>query len=146
MSIYENHEEYAKKTGMSLKSAMLRCEHFKKINEIIQAAKKCPSCKKHTLEYEGGSYEEGTKDFIYCDNTEEDCEFTAAPNETTKWLQNGCDFDDVLYLAIDMKTVGQNAMEIRLGCDWQTFLNKKNQSLLEESRGHSNDKSSLSFN
>ena len=66
MSIYENEKEYAEKTFMTLEQAKLRCEFYKKLNQEINDARKCPKCHQDTLEIESG--EEGQSEYVYCES------------------------------------------------------------------------------
>jgi len=146
LSIYDNPQEYANKTRTTLKQAIIRCQHFKKIEAEIQKARKCPKCGKETLEFEGGSCEEGYSDYIYCTNevpvTGEDCndcnsckdhgscfvecDFTSDVTEQYKPLSDGYDFDIVLYLVFGIEQYGMESVEKQIGCSWLQFVDRDN--------------------
>lgn len=70
MSIYDDPAAYARKVRITERLSRIWCEYQAKILKEHEAAKRCPSCGKHTLEYEGGSYEECIQPYIYCSNDE----------------------------------------------------------------------------
>ncbi|KJD37375.1 hypothetical protein QD46_25240 [Paenibacillus polymyxa] len=70
MSIYDDPAAYARKVRITERLSRTWCEYQAKILKEHEAAKRCPSCGKHTLEYEGGSYEECIQPYIYCSNDE----------------------------------------------------------------------------
>lgn len=135
MSIYDNPQEYAKKTFITLEQAVLRCQHFKKLKKEIQEAKKCPKCGAYTLEFESGCYEEGYGDFIYCTNeisdVDEDgeevfveCGFTSSLTEQFQPLVHWYDFDIILMFSNDIEERGMDKVEKEIGCSWPEFVDK----------------------
>ncbi|MCK2000725.1 hypothetical protein MZM54_04890 [[Brevibacterium] frigoritolerans] len=140
MSLYNNPKEYAKETMMSIEQATLRCEHFKKIQQIMHEAKKCPKCGKHSLGIEGGSYEEGYSDYVYCENDEvvviengeelfTDCGFTSDVKEEYEPLNHWYDFDVILSFCFQIKEEGLPETERNIGCTWDEFINKEKKQL-----------------
>lgn len=141
MSLYNDPKEYAAQTLMSLEQATIRCNHFKKLKDQIFKAKKCPQCGQHTLEIEGGSYEEGYNSFVYCENdavnvTDEDgeiyqtdCDFTSNVKKEYEPISHYYDFDDVLAFSIHIKKDGLASVESSMGCSWSEFVKKANEKL-----------------
>lgn len=111
MDLYGNYKEYAKLTQISEQLALVRCTEQKKIHQEIAKAKICPKCGKSSLEYEYGSYEENTKDYVYCTNDKVkaidpsgfrvliDCGFSCDTEEKYAPLMLGWDLDSVLFIA-----------------------------------------------
>ncbi len=146
MSIYDNPQEYANKAYITLEQAKIRCKHFKKIEEEINETRKCPKCGEYTLEFEGGSYEEGYSDFIYCTNEvrqiDEDCdgcdvcegcfvecEFTSNVTGQFEPLSDGYNFDIVLYFSFQIKECGIEEVEKQIGGSWPQFVDRDNSTL-----------------
>jgi hypothetical protein len=145
MSIYNDPKKYAEETHVTLKQAQIRCNHYKKIEELIHQRKKCPTCGKYTLEYEGGSYEGGIQPFIRCDNDEvlvydedsgeevfTDCKFTSDVTKEYEPLAGYFDFDEILMLSMDVERDGLEAVESMVGQSWFQFVETSNQELLAE--------------
>lgn len=141
MSIYNNPEVYAKKTLMTTEQAIIRCEHFKKLQQVMYEAKKCPKCRQHTLEIEGGSYEEGTQDYVYCENDKvtvndedgeeylTDCDFTSDVEKEFEPISHWYDFDVVLAFSDNLERDGKDKAEIYIGSSWEEFVNASNEKL-----------------
>lgn len=141
MSIYNNSEEYAKRTFMSLEQAEIRCEYFRKLQQKMYESKKCPKCGQHTLEIEGGSYEEGTKDYVYCENDKvseidedgekylADCDYTSDVDKEHEPISQWYDFDEVLALVIDFDRNDKKEVEEHIGCSWDKFIDTSNKKL-----------------
>lgn len=126
---------------MSLEQAEKRCEHFKKLKEQIYQAKKCPKCGEHTLEIEGGSYEEGIKPYVYCENNkvkvfdgveeyEDDCDFSSKITKEFEFLNSYCDFDVALAFVVDIQRDGFERTEKNIGCSWNEFIEKDTLSMV----------------
>lgn len=131
MSIYDNPKEYAEKTSITLEQANVRCKYYKELENKVNEARKCPECGGHTLELESGSYYEGTSDFIYCDNEENDCEFTSNVTEQFEPLLHGYDFDIVLYFGVnDIQQKDIKEVEDDIGCSWFDFVEKHNKEII----------------
>lgn len=125
MNIYESPEEYAETVNISLEQAKIRCEHFLAIQKEIHESLKCPKCGQHTLEFEGGEWEVGVKDYVYCSNDKistvdeegdefmEECDFTDDVKPQYKFYGMH-DFDEVLYM--------HSQSELTLGCTWAKFV------------------------
>lgn len=139
MSIYNNPEQYAKETHMTLAQAEVRCAHFKQLAQKMEDIRTCPKCGKNTLELEGGSYEEGIKASVYCENDEvkvvdeedgeeyfTDCDFTSPVTKEYQALDSYYDFDIVLEFAGEINEVGITEIEKRIGSSWNDFVEKEN--------------------
>lgn len=141
MSIYNDPKEYAQKTFTTTEQAEIRCKYFNELQAIIHEAKKCPKCNQHTLEIEGGSYEEGTHDFVYCENDKftvldeddeeylTDCGFISAVEKKYEPINHWYDFDEVLAFSIDIEKSGKDKVENIIGCTWNEFVNSSNEKL-----------------
>lgn len=141
MSIYNNTEEYAKQTFMSLEQSEIRCKYFRKIQQKMHESKRCSKCGQHTLEIESGSYEEGTQDFVYCENDKvsvideygekylTDCDFTSDVDKEYEPVNHWYDFDEVLAFSIDFESNGKEMVEKHIGCSWDEFINESNKKL-----------------
>jgi carboxypeptidase C (cathepsin A) len=141
MSLYDHPKEYAKETFMSLDQAEIRCRHYKKMQEKRHKAKKCPTCGKHTLQIEDGSYEEGITAYVYCENDEvpyvdeegdtcfTDCEFTSEITEQYEPISHWYDFDEVLAFSMEVEEEGIKKIEERIGCTWTEFVEGSNKEL-----------------
>lgn len=140
MSIYDNPEQYAKEARTTLEQAEVRCAHFKQLAEKMEEIKKCPKCGARTLELEGGSYEEGIKEYVYCENDEvkeideedgeeyfTECQFTSPITKEYQALDSYYDFDIVLEFASEIDELGLETIEKRIGLSWHEFVEKENQ-------------------
>lgn len=96
LSIYATPKRYAKKCGIPLSLAKIECRKQKKITKMRKHII-CPICKRNSLYYEHGSYEEGYDAFIECSR----CGETYDPVEirNSEYLTYGYDFDAVLYFS-----------------------------------------------
>lgn len=114
--IYEDASLYAKKCGISLEQAKVRCDYYLKVHEKIEKVKICPECKQHSLEVENDGCEYSSVSWIQC----MECDFTDDINkEKYEILEN--DFDEVLMIA---------CTDIETGIeDWNEFVEKSNQDL-----------------
>lgn len=144
MALCDNSKEYAEKTLISLEQAEIRCEYFRKIKEKMYEAKKCPKCGEHTLEIEGGSYEEGINSYVYCENDkiividedgeeyETECDFTSDITKEFEPISDWYDFDVVLMFSLDIDSDGIKAVEEQIGCSWTEFVEKDTMDLISE--------------
>lgn len=125
---------------MTLEQAKKRCEYFKKLHEQIHEAKKCPKCGEHTLEVEGGSYEENIKPYIYCSNDkvkvvdgqeeyEDDCDYSSEITKEYEFLNTYCDFDVILAFVVDLERDGFERTEKNIGCSWKEFIEKESKDI-----------------
>lgn len=142
MSIYNNIEEYAKQTFMTTEQATIRCAHFKELEQKTHEAKKCPKCGKHMLAIETGSYEEGTHDYVYCENEQvlvvdedgdecfTDCDFTSDVETEYEPIWHWYDFDEVLAFSIELETEYKKEVETHIGSSWLEFVEASNKKLV----------------
>ena len=94
-SIYSNPYKYAYECDVPIELARAVCKYQRRLENMRYRATKCPVCKDRALEFEGGSYEEGYDDYIYCDS----CGEAFDVGEITHgWLLHGwSDFDVILW-------------------------------------------------
>lgn len=143
MGVYNSLEEYAAFTQMTLEQAKLRYGHFIELRKLVHESRKCPKCNMHTLELEGGEWESGISDYIYCENAEiqsideegdayeEECDFTDDVNPQYLFAKEA-DFDIVLYIACSIENEGMENIQKQLGCSWGDFIEKENAKLTVE--------------
>jgi ssDNA-binding Zn-finger/Zn-ribbon topoisomerase 1 len=140
MALCDDTKNYAKETFITMEQAEIRCEHFKKIHQKIQDAKKCPKCGKHTLQIELGSYEENTTDYVYCDNDEipyiedgeeyfNECDFTSDVTAQFEPISHWYDFDIVSSFACNIESEGLSQIEKQIGSSWFDFVEDDNKKL-----------------
>lgn len=143
MGAYESIEKYAEFTGMPLEQAKVRYEHFMEIKKQMHESKKCPKCHEYTLAIEGGEWESGVSDWIYCENDKiqtrdeegdafyAECDFT--DNVKKEYLfAFEIDFDVVLYFACQIKEEGLESVEQMIGRTWKEFLDKENSEIISK--------------
>lgn len=96
-SIYANPYKYAYICDVPIEYARIVQKRENNIAKIVYNARKCPKCGSRSLCFEGGSYEEGYGDYIYCDN--ENCEetFLVSDINNGQYLSGWFDFDSVLW-------------------------------------------------
>jgi len=135
MSIYNDPIKYAKLTRIPISYARIWCLNQLEIQTVIDAAKVCPKCGKATLELEGGCYEEGTQDYVYCANDEipavdddgeeyfTECDYTADPEKEHETLSSWYDFDVILALSYG------HMNEFKCLMDWFNFVKSEIQNL-----------------
>ncbi len=137
MSIYDNPQNYAEEASITIEQATLRCKYFKELEAKIHEARKCPRCGEYTLEFEGGSYEENYRDYVYCTNENipdnengegyyVDCDFTSEIIDQFELLSTGYNFDVVLCFGMNIKSQGLQKVEKEIGCPWSKFVDKNN--------------------
>ncbi|WP_311078105.1 hypothetical protein [Paenibacillus polymyxa] len=114
MSIYDDPAAYARKVRITERLSRIWCEYQVKITEEHEAAKRCPSCGKHTLEYEGGSYEESISPYIYCSNDE----IPAVDEDGEKYFfecDYSADFDNEKHEAIPIDYTYDHILAMNCG-------------------------------
>lgn len=114
MSIYNDHVSYAKKVRIPIRLAKIWCDNQLELQKEMDKAKICPSCGKPTLCLEGGDYYEGTRDYVYCENSEilavdvdgenyyEECDYTSESEKKHEPLSTWYDFDVLLAFSCGM--------------------------------------------
>lgn len=107
-SIYANPYKYACKCDITIELAKIAClkqRHF--IKEQQKHPMYCPICKSKHMNFESGSYEEGYRDFIECEDCGETFDCNQVPNVEYASLTGWEDFDAVLYFSnTDNKSEG----------------------------------------
>lgn len=93
--IYGNPYKYAYECDVPIELARAVCKYQRRLDNMRYRATKCPVCKDRALEFEGGSYEEGYGDFIYCDSCGE--AFDVEEIEKSWLLHWWSDFDAILW-------------------------------------------------
>lgn len=96
-SVYLNPYKYAYICDVPIEYARIAQKRQNNISKIIYNARKCPKCGSHSLCFEGGSYEEGYGDYIYCDNESCGEDFEVSDIKNGEYLSGWLDFDVVLY-------------------------------------------------
>lgn len=141
MSIYESAEKYAEHLNMSLEQATIRLEYFSKVKEEMKETRKCPKCKQYTLAVEGGEWESGISDWIYCENDkiemmdEEgekyfgECDFTDGVKKEYLFAFDH-DFDAVLMMSCSLDINDEEAVENYIGSTWPEFVKRDTESLI----------------
>lgn len=123
MNLYQNPEEYAKKTNITVEQAEKRCTYYTKSLELFNTKKLCPKCKQRTLEYHSNSLE-GCADTIICKYLE--CDFICKYTNEFAPLLFEYDLDIILLLSKEIKEIGVDEVEQRLGYKWYDFVEKIN--------------------
>ena len=135
MSIYDSVEGYAKELNMSIEQAKIRVEYFTRVKVEMNETRKCPKCHQYTLAVEGGEWEAGVSDWIYCDNDEiekttedghkyfDGCDFT--DDVENKYLfAFEHDFDAVLMMSCGLDIHNEQEVLNAIGCSWQEFVER----------------------
>jgi len=113
--------EYANKIGFyKLSLVKKRVKMYDKLFLMKEKAMICPECSHKSLEFEGGSYEEGYGDFIACNQ----CDFTSDVETKFEPLVYGNDFDVLMWFAMDIERNGIKEVEHEIGCSWSEFCTK----------------------
>lgn len=148
MSIYNDPDQYAKLTRIPLETAKIFCNHYLNVQEEIEKATICPKCGEQTLDYESGSYEEGTNTYVFCANDsikridnegneyEDECEFSSEDVEKFAPLFPHYDLDVVLYFASTFKEEenwDKSTKEV-IGSPWHEFVENRLKDIQEEER------------
>lgn len=141
MSVYDSVEKYATELNMSIEQAEIRLAYFKKVREEMKHSRKCPKCHKYTLEFEGGEWESGIKDWVYCANDEiekiddegnkflDECDFTDDVRKEHLFAFHH-DFDVVLMMSCGLDIHDDEAVLHLIGETWSEFVNKDTKTLL----------------
>lgn len=146
MGIYDSAETYAKEIHIKdLHLAGIRANHYRNLMEQQYEARKCPKCGKHSLQFEGGSYEENTRDYIYCENgevlekdlddgtlRETDCGYATEFEDKHRILTDAETFDEVLMFSIEIEEHGKEYVESMVGKKWEVFVKEGTEELLKE--------------
>ncbi|MGE7843605.1 hypothetical protein ACQKNX_22850 [Lysinibacillus sp. NPDC093712] len=135
MNVYESPEMYSTELNMSLAQAEIRLAHFEKAREKMKQSRQCPKCQQYTLKVEGGEWESGVRDWVYCANekiekTDDggdsifvDCDFTDdVKNEYLFAFHH--DFDAVLMMACGLDIHDEKAVLHNIGEAWSKFVEK----------------------
>lgn len=142
MSVYETAEKYAEQLNMSLEQASIRLEYFYKVKEEMKETRKCPKCHQYTLAVEGGEWESGISDWVYCENDnieridEEgekyfgECDFTDSI-ENKYLFAFEYDFDAVLMMSCSLDINDEVAVKNYIGSTWNEFVEKDTSSLIK---------------
>lgn len=142
MSIYESAEKYAEELNMSVEQAKIRLDYFLKVKEDMRATRKCPKCGQHTLAVEGGEWESGVSDWVYCgndkietrdengDNYFEECDFTDAVKKEYLFAFE-IDFDAVLMMSCSLDINNRQEVLNVIGMPWKEFVEKDTKNLFE---------------
>lgn len=101
-SIYTNPYKYAYICDVPIEYARIVQKRQNNIAKIIYNARKCPKCGSHSLCFEGGSYEEGYDDYIYCENDECEADYEVSEIKNGQYLSGWLDFDVVWYGLINV--------------------------------------------
>jgi hypothetical protein len=133
MSMYSDHIAYAKKVRIPLRLSKIWCDNQLRLAKEMEHASICPKCGKPTLILESGSYEENTRDYVYCENYEipetedgeeymTDCDYVTEPQKEHEPLSHWYDFDTIWAYSggmIERKEMYPNLQE------WLDFVRKE---------------------
>lgn len=135
MSVYDSAEKYAEHLNMTLEQAKVRLEYFSKVKEEMKATRKCPKCGEYSLAVEGGEWECGVPDWVYCANDKiekideegdkyfDECDFT--DDVESKYLfAFEHDFDAVLMMSCGLDINNEQEVLNAIGCSWNEFVEK----------------------
>lgn len=130
MSIYDDPVTYAKKVRIPVSLSKIWCAEQLRLQKEMDAARVCPKCGHGTLVLEGGSYEECTSDYVYCEYDEipavdeegeeyfKECDYTSDPKKEHEPLSSWYDFDVILAMSIGK----DSAFEEETLQDWVRFV------------------------
>lgn len=142
LGIYESPEKYAEHLNMSLEQAKIRLEYFLKVKEEMKKTQRCPKCEQHTLAIEGGEWESGVSDWIYCENDKielideegykyfEECDFTDDVKKEYLFAFEA-DFDVVLMMSCTVDITNDEEVLKVIGLSWKDFVRKDTEELLK---------------
>ena len=107
-SIYDNPYKYAVVCNIPFWLAKIACKKQRHLlKEVNKHRMYCPTCGSRHLGFEGGSYEEGYSDYIYCEDCGSQFDVVEVPNSAYASLTGWEDFDPVLYFGCrENKTQG----------------------------------------
>lgn len=140
MSVYDSTEKYATELNMSIEQAEIRLAYFEKVSEEMKQSRKCPKCQQLTLNVEGGEWESGVRDWVYCANDKiettdeegekifEECDFTDDVNKEYLFAFHH-DFDAVLMMACGLDIHDEKAVFNHIGETWSEFVKKDTETL-----------------
>jgi len=110
LSIYNDPIAYAREYRVPVRLSRIWCEKQLALRAEQEAASICPKCRQPALVIEHGNYEEGTRDYVYCDNDEipalnEDgekeyisCDFVSEFEKQFEPLAHWWDFDPIIAM------------------------------------------------
>lgn len=140
ISIYDSVEKYSKKLNMSVEQAKVRLDYFSKVKVEIEESRKCPKCGQYTLVFEGGEWECGISDYIYCENDKiekvdeegdlfyDECDFNDDVKSEYLFAFNN-DFDVVLMMSCGLDINDNQDVLNAVGLSWDEFVKKDTENL-----------------